>query len=305
MLLLLFCLASLASCKKEKNSRAPQAVSANPATLTWYQQQSDMTNPGKYAYLYETLPETTPELCKVVQELLLHVFHAQRYGVTLTEQRKKEVRLREVEDILQRAMELDDRSLIEPRDPEKRVISHCRDYAVLLCSFLRHKGIPARVRAGFATYFEPLHQTHWICEYWCEERKKWVIVDAQLDEVQAEHYKIDFDPLDVPAGKFFYAVREYGLVRKNGDPKADNYKDWLYEAKRSLIQDFAALNKVEVEVWDVTGFMDIDERRNPEAERLLLRIVELTTSSYDRLPELRSVYKNHDELQVPIITEKK
>ena len=76
-------------------------------------------------------------------------------------------------------------------------------------------------------------------------------------------------------------------------------------AARSLIQDFAALNKVEVEVWDVTGFMDIDERRNPEAERLLLRIVELTTSSYDRLPELRSIYKNHDELQVPIIMEKK
>ena len=104
----------------------------------------------------------------------------------------------------------------------------------------------------------------------------------------------------MPAGKFLYAGQEYKLTLKNGDPKADDYKDWLYEARRSLIQDLAALNKVEVEVFDVTGFMDIDERRNSEAVKLLNRVVELTTSKRDRLSELREIYENRSELQIPI-----
>ncbi len=288
------------SCRKEKSPSVLQTDHADPSTLAWYREQSVMTDPGQYVHLYETLPEDVSELCRIVQGLLLHVFHTHRYGIDLTEQRKKEVRLREVEKILQRAMELDERPLNVSREPDRRVISHCRDYAVLLCSFLRHKGVPARARAGFATYFEELHQSHWICEYWCENRKAWVIVDAQLDAIQAKYYKIDFDPLEVPAGKFLYAGQEYELVRKNGDPKEDDYKDWLYEAKRSLIQDLAALNKVEVEVFDVTGFMDIDERRNLDAANLLHQIVELTTSPRDRLPEIRDIYKNHSKLQIPI-----
>ena len=300
LFLLLSCLFFLSSCKKKKKTNAPKPEHASEATLAWYREQSVITDPGKYAHLYETLPEDVPELCRIVQGLLLHVFHTHRYDVELTDQRKKEVRLREVEHILQRLVELDERSLIHPRKPGDRVISHCRDYAILLCSFLRHKGIPARAREGFATYFEVLHQCHWICEYWCEDAKAWVIVDAQLDAIQAEHYQIDFDPLDVPAGKFLYAGQEYELVHKHSDPKADDYKDWLYEAKRSLIQDLAALNKVEVEVWDVTDFMEIDGRRNPDAANLLRRVVELTTSPSDRLSEIRDIYKNHSELQIPI-----
>ncbi|UCD57743.1 MAG: hypothetical protein JSV16_01135, partial [Candidatus Hydrogenedentota bacterium] len=162
LFLLLSCMVSITSCKKEKQPNAPQPTHAGPATLAWYREQSVLTDPGRYAHLYESLPEEVPELCRVVQGLLLHVFHTHRYGVNLPEQRKKEVRLREVENILRRAVELDERPLIEPREPENRVISHCRDYAVLLCSFLRHKDIPARARAGFATYFEELHQSHWI-----------------------------------------------------------------------------------------------------------------------------------------------
>jgi hypothetical protein len=304
LLLLFSCLLFPVSCKKQKSPNSPQSNYAGPVTLEWYQEQSVMTDPGRCAYLYEALPEGVPELCRVVQGLLLHVFHTERYGVTLTEQRKKEVRLREVEDILQRAMELDDRPLIEPRDPENRVISHCRDYAVLLCSFLRHKAIPARVRAGFATYFEELHQSHWICEYWSEDRKQWVIVDAQLDAIQVKYYEIGFDPLHVPAGKFLYAGQEYELTRKNRNAMsrldADGLEDGFYTIRRSLIQDLAAINKVEVEVWDVNGFMDINERRNSEASALLDRIAKITTSPDDRLLELRAIYEEHNELQIPI-----
>ncbi|MCA2211786.1 transglutaminase-like domain-containing protein [Wangella sp. NEAU-J3] len=33
--------------------------------------------------------------------------------------------------------------------------STCRHFAVLACALLRHRGIPARARCGFATYFQP------------------------------------------------------------------------------------------------------------------------------------------------------
>lgn len=297
VLLLLSLLLILPSCKKGKEANVIQSLSPEPATLEYYKGHSVITNPGRYAYLYDTLPETIPQLCQVVQELLLHLFHANRYGVKLSVQRKEEASLREVEDILQRAMELCNHPLIQPRDPKNRVISICRDYAVLLCSFLRHKGIPARVRVGFATYFgSELHQPHWICEYWCQNRKDWVIVDAQLDDIQARYYEIDFDPFNVPADKFLYAGKEYELFHKDSD---DSFV-MKRSLKISLIQDLSALNKMEVEIWDVTSFMDIDEHQNSETSNLLRRIVEITTSPRDRLPELRTIYENHSELQIPI-----
>jgi excinuclease ABC subunit A len=293
VLLLLSLLLILPSCKKEKGANLTQSHGPEPATLEYYKEQGIMTAPGRFTYLYDTLPETVPELCRTVQGLLLHVFHTNRYGVNISEQRKKEVRLRKIEDILQREMELADQPLIQPRNPENRVISHCRDYAVLLCSFLRYKRIPARVRVGYATYFNSeLHQTHWICEYWCQNRKKWIQVDAQLDDVQTRYYEIDFDPLNIPAGKFLYAGEEYLLIYKKNDD--------FYDVKRSLIQDLSALNKMEVEVFDVTSFMKIDEHQDSETSKLLNRIAQITTSPRDCLSELRAIYENHSELQVPI-----
>ncbi|MHC4536508.1 MAG: transglutaminase-like domain-containing protein [Planctomycetota bacterium] len=292
VLLFLF-LVLLPSCKKGKDANVTGSLNPELATLEFYKVHSVITNPGRYADLYEALPDTILQLCQVVQGLLLHEFHTSRYGVNLPEQRKKESRLREVENILRRAMELAEKPLIQPREPENRVISNCRDYAVLMCSFLRGKGIPARVRVGFATYFDPyLHQGHWICEYWDLENSKWVQVDAQLDDIQKRHYEIDFDTLDVPSGKFLYAGEEYRLVHKNSD-------DISFE-KRSLIQDLAALNKIEAELWDITSFMDNDESQNSETSDLLRRIVEITTSRRDCLHEIRTIYETHSELQIPI-----
>jgi excinuclease ABC subunit A len=293
VLLILLVLLIVPSCKKEKEAYAEQSLSPEPATLEYYKGHSAITNPGRYAGLYEALPETIAELCQVVQGLLMHEFHTNHYGVNLPEQRKKESRLREVENILQRAMELAEKPLIEPRRPEDRVISNCRDYAVLMCSFLRGKGIPARVRVGYATYFDPyLHQGHWICEYWDQENGKWVQVDAQLDDIQKRYYEVDFDTLNVPAGKFLYAGEEFRIEDKNSD-------DFDF-VKRTLIQDLAALNKIEAELWDTAGFMDIDDSQNSETSNLLRRIVEITTSRRDCLTELRTIYENHSELQISI-----
>ena len=49
---------------------------------------------------------------------------------------------------------------------------------------LRHRRIPARLRCGFAAYFDRGRwEDHWICEYWRPAEGRWCRVDAQLDEI--------------------------------------------------------------------------------------------------------------------------
>jgi len=97
----------------------------------------------------------------------------------------KDANLRKVSKQLRRIIELDDSPLTEERVPASRLLGCCRDFSTLLTAMLRHKGVPARARCGFATYFAPNHyEDHWVCQYWKSGDDRWVIVDAQLDSLQ-------------------------------------------------------------------------------------------------------------------------
>ena len=64
---------------------------------------------------------------------------------------------------------------------------------------LQYKNIAARPRCGFGAYFMPSHyEDHWVCEYWNENEQRWVLVDAQMDELQTNVLELRFHPLDVP-----------------------------------------------------------------------------------------------------------
>lgn len=172
--LMLFQLSCQTSGKGAKMNLGNREASLD-AMLEYYTVQDIMTDPGEYAYLYKDLPSDVSELCQVIQGVVIHIFWANSYGVELSEERKKEVQMRKVEDILKRIIELDDRPITFERDPNKRVVGNCRDYLVFFCSVLRHRGIPARARCGFGTYFTPgLYVDHWICEYWNTSEKRWV-----------------------------------------------------------------------------------------------------------------------------------
>ena len=61
-------------------------------------------------------------------------------------------------------------------------------------------------RCGFAAYFEPgKYIDHWVLEYWHQEQERWIMADAQLDELQQSALKIEFDPLDIDAEQFITA----------------------------------------------------------------------------------------------------
>jgi hypothetical protein len=130
---------------------------------TFYASQDRISDPGGYDALFTDLPEDLPALVRVIQGLMLHLHWADQAGITLNRIRKQEVNLRTMKDRLEKIVALDDAPLTNPRPLSRRTVATCRDYALFLTCLLRHKGIPARARCGFATYFLPgSFEDHWL-----------------------------------------------------------------------------------------------------------------------------------------------
>jgi hypothetical protein len=172
-----------------------------------------------------------------------------------------------------------------------------------MVALLRAKGIPARARCGFATYFQPdRFVDHWLCEYWQEPASRWVLVDAQLDDLQRGKLSLDFDPLDVPRDRFLVAGDAWALSRdRKADPSAFGIHDmWgAWWIAGSLIRDLAALNKIEMLPWDRWGAMP-RPGWSPTSEWLTLfdPVASLTREPDNRFYGLRECYAQ-DLLHVP------
>jgi len=269
--------------------------------LRSYATQSEITDPGRHHHLYAALPHDIPGLCAVAQGLILHTYLAPHYGVTPSEERRREeMNLRTVEERLDRVLELNDAPLTVARVPEERVVGTCRDYALLLCSFLRHQGVPARARNGFDTYFTPNFMgDHWICEYWHTDQDRWVQVDAQVDAVQKENFSLRFDTTDLPKGKFLYAGDVY--LRALGgkvDPNRCGIGELrgLWFIRGNVIRDFMALNKLEVLPWDGNELMGSE---NTELEPLIKEVARMTADPMTPIDDLRAIYEEHPQFRMP------
>jgi len=272
--------------------------------LEYYAGPGPMTDPKEYAGLLDGLPTDIPSLCQAVQGLTVHIFWAERYGLTLSEERKQEVELRTMVRRLARTLELDDRPLTESRSLEKRLVGNCRDFSTLLCAILRHQGVPARARCGFAAYFMPNHfEDHWVCEYWKADERRWVMVDAQLDAFQRDALQIQFNTLDLPAGQFLTGGCAW-LMCRAGQADADQFGIFdmhgLWFVRGDLVRDFLSLNKTEILPWDGWGLIYKDEAQVTEDDREFLdRIAALTLDADATFADVRSLYENDDRLRMP------
>jgi hypothetical protein len=174
--------------------------------LAYYSEPGVFTTAGAFADQVEALPDDIGAIAHAVQMLLVHRWWAPIYNVDLTPEREEENGLHGTEAMLAKAMQLDPAPIGALRLPDKRVVGICRHFSTMMAAFLKRKGIPARARCGFAAYFEPgRHVDHWVTEYWNAAESRWVLVDAQLDSLQREAVKADFDPLDVPRDRFLVA----------------------------------------------------------------------------------------------------
>jgi hypothetical protein len=271
--------------------------------LTYFSQYGKITQPGPYTHLYRDLPSDIPSLIQIVQGLIIHVFWGERYGLNLSEERKAEVQLRSMERRLARTLELDPGPLTASRANEQKIVGNCRDFSVTLASMLQSKGIPARPRCGFGAYFEQgLYIDHWVCEYWNEAEQRWLLVDAQLDELQQNVLETSFNTLDVPRDQFIVGGAAWRMCRSG---QADPDQFGIFEmhgmdfVKGDFIRDVAALNKVELLPWDCWGLILTEYASLPPDDLSMLdRLADLTCTDVPDFDRVRQLYESDPRLHV-------
>jgi hypothetical protein len=176
----------------------------------------------------------------------------------------------------------------------------------MLAAMLRAKGIPARARCGFGTYFTPGHwEDHWVCEYWHSSAKHWIMVDAQLDALQQEALSITFDPLHMAPGHFVLAGEAWQLCRQ-GQADPDKFGIFQWHGwdfiRGNVFREVLSLNKIELLPWDSWGMLQTSLSAEPESSwRLVDQAAERTLHVDECFEELQLFYKVQTGLHPPAV----
>lgn len=275
------------------------------STLPFYTQPAAMTSAGRFAPLLHTLARDIAGLAGVAQGLLVHEHVAPAYGVTLSDEDRSSVHVRPVERLLERIVARDGRSLDIPRAVANRVAGNCRHFTVLMVAMLRAHGVPARARCGFGGYFvDGMFEDHWVCEYWHAGQQRWVLVDAQLDDLQRQLLSIDFDVTDVPRDRFLIAGEAWARCR-TGAASPDRFglsitnEAGYWWIAGNLMRDAAALGNIELLPWDSWGAMPApDEPIDDDRWALFDHLAALTQAPDTAFTELQRLCRD-DRLRVP------
>jgi hypothetical protein len=281
-------------------------MTLTPEERAYYVSHSAMSDPGELAPLLDALPAAPAALADAVSGLILHPVFVARRGVACPPESADDAESRSVRAILTRVLSRDSRPLGVARVYERRFVGTCRDYALLACSVLQRRGVPSRLRVGFATYFVPgFHEDHWLCEYW--DAGGWRLLDAELDGEARTAYAIDFASWDVPRDRFLTAAEAWQALRGGRlDPMRCGVSfvgiagAWFVAG--SVVRDLAALNKREMLPWDYWGIArDLSPATAP-SESVAASLDALAALIAGPTPDwtaLRAAYEGADSLRVP------
>lgn len=214
---------------------------------------SPMSDLADHARLAAELPSDIGSLNGVIQGLLIHSDWLTAYGLNEADYRGISRATLPAAERLDAILGGDSRDLRTPRAPGQRAVGTCRDFALMLCAFLRNKNIPARVRCGFADYLSAAWEDHWVCEYWDGQARSWRLSDAQMDRVIAANCRIEFDPTDVPRAAFMTAGEAWLACRdRRFDPNdfGHGHVTGAWFIKINVVRDHYAVNGSETSVWD-------------------------------------------------------
>ncbi|MFE5080279.1 transglutaminase-like domain-containing protein [Streptomyces mirabilis] len=265
-----------------------------------YLKQTPYSDPGDAPDL-GGLPRDPGELARVVRDLIIHRGEGPRFDYAIPEERVHEdAESRYATEVLRILAERGDAPLTERRAPAERFVGTCRDFALLHCSLLRATGTAARLRCGFARYFDAYYADHWVTEYRLPEGS-WRLADPQVHH----GYDIDFDPMDVPRDQFLVATDAWRVCREGeADPGRFGVFDLngieglsyhgLWFVRADVLRDLAALNGVEVLPWDAWGPEILDDAALDAGELALIDSV----AAADSEDELRRLYRD-PRLTVP------
>jgi hypothetical protein len=227
--------------------------------LSAYAQQTELTDPGEYLYLYDGLPQALDSLCLLIKCQLIHPMEALQMGYPL-DQVIEEGAIETTEEILEELLKRDSAGLTIEREPDDRLLIACHHHAMLLTSILRARDIPVRMRFGFARYFEKeagVRFGHVICEVWNDNEQRWMLVDP-------DRQYVDFSP-----DRFDYAHEAWrNLTRKKLDQKVyvSSIGNGLKGAVNLVAMDGAHVLQQERMNWvypkiamqEISGFDDLE-----------------------------------------------
>lgn len=249
-------------------------LSHPPVPADWIA-HSPYSDPGEHAALFDAVAPTPEAIGPLVRNLLAH-YRAE--AEHLPESSRQDVDLRWVAAQLavdrQRHPGL---SLTAERPIGSRLQGCCRDHTLLAVSILRHHGVPARSRVGFADYFvDGWHHDHVVVEMF--EGQRWRRFDPEI----GPGTDVLPDPLDLetgPGAPFVTAAEAYRALRDGTlDPSTYGVASGhpLSGAEFVLAEIFWELAHRygdELLLWD--GWGAIPEPGQPASEALLALLDEV------------------------------
>jgi hypothetical protein len=99
--------------------------------LAFYRQYSEYTDPGEYAYLYEGLPDSLQELCRLIKSQYINPYELPMYEGQISKERSIDMmKYPTVKLALQGLLSYDSSGLVQNRQPENRLVLICRDNSI-------------------------------------------------------------------------------------------------------------------------------------------------------------------------------
>jgi len=221
----------------------------------FYLTHSLWSDPGAHAGAFADVPDDVAAIACVVQGLFVHdYFGAHLYPAPPDDIARASRATLPISQRLPTLHAFDTKPLTKARATSCRRVGTCRDFALLTCAILRTKGVPARVRCGFARYFHPpTYEDHWICESFDARTRRWKMVDAQLDAEHRAHLTISFDTCDLPPSAFMFPWQvweAFGHDHRGLEAFGHGDANGLWFVRVALARDVLALAKHEVTDWD-------------------------------------------------------
>jgi hypothetical protein len=241
---------------------------------------SRMSDPLGCAGAFERLPPDVAALSAIVQGVLVHLDCLAAFGLEADAGISRATL--PIAERLGEIFAMDSRPLAFRRPPAQRSKVTCRDFALMLCAMLRSKGIPARLRCGFADYLGEWWEDHWLCEYWAAREGRWRLADSTIDEAFKHSRAIAFDPTDVPRSSFLRAGEAWLSCRTGGRrPERFGHKTttgmWFIHV--NVMRDHYAFNNLETSAWDAW-------RAAEESQRVIANFAAIDAMAAQRLGPL-------------------
>lgn len=281
-------------------------------TLNHYREYGMFTYPGLYAEYLKTLPDTVKDLGELLRKNFIHRTTREAGNIGTNADMKygdmtnvpwwrqaEDDNLATTPAMLAELFRRDQRGLTPERNVEDKLVLTCRYVAILMASILKTKGIPSRVRSGFAGYFEGANAAwdHWIIEYWKNDENRWIRVD-----VDGSWHRTGFDMYDIPEGKFDYSADAWLAVRQN-EQRGEHFRNaggfqGLVAIAWELFYDFHCLMNSEImylhhpELATLENFRKLDEQKRKEIDDLA-RLMQSPDENFDALQEIWETKKEY------------